>query len=427
MQISNNYFTDYVEEQRSNKRLILQPRMGFSDYTLMRKGLELVHDFLGARIGTITLDSYTRSCKFEAAANAILENRTLNGYPIVAYGTEKNKKLIRGLHSCDFPIQVRHGSPLPVEIFKSIIDAGIDATEGGPISYCLQYGRVPLQDSINAWTECCEMFSQDRNISGVLRHIESFGGCMLGQLCPPALLLTITLIEGLFFIKHGLKSISLSYAQGYSFEQDSGAIMALRRLASEFLNGTKWHVVVYTFMGMFPQTVLGAQRLIEESAKLALLTGSERLIVKTALESHQIPSIESNLTALRWASEVKIKPDEVQNALTKWHEDIIYIQAKYLLELVLSLAPTLNISILKAFQKGYIDIPYCIHSDNKGLSKSVVDTEGNIYWAKTGNIPFPSFLKKSIFGKTDITSNELIGMLSYNQTKYDNLPNCTNT
>lgn len=75
---------------------------------------------------------------------------------------------------------------------------------------------------------------------------------MLGQLCPPSLLVALSVLEGVFFRQHGLRSVSLSYAQQTHHDQDVEALLALRTLAGEHLAGMDWHVVLYTYMGVFP-------------------------------------------------------------------------------------------------------------------------------------------------------------------------------
>ena len=77
---------------------------------------------------------------------------------------------------------------------------------------------------------------------------------MLGQLCPPGLLVAISVLEGLFFRQHGMRSVSLSYAQQTNPDQDEEAVAALRRLAAECCRDVDWHVVLYTYMGVFPRT-----------------------------------------------------------------------------------------------------------------------------------------------------------------------------
>src|SRR5581483_6686062 len=145
-------------------------------------------------------------------------------------------------------------------IFGALIAAWLDATEGGPVSYCLPYSRMPLDASVQNWARACELLAGLRE-TGAEPHLETFGGCMLGQLCPPSLLIAMSVLECLFFRQHGLRSVSLSYAQQTSAEQDIEAVLALRRLAGEWLPGIDWHIVIYAYMGVYPRTPDGASRL----------------------------------------------------------------------------------------------------------------------------------------------------------------------
>ena len=429
------FFHGFVEAQRAQGRLIVQPRMGFSSREKMRRGLEAVRGVDAPTIGTMTLDSYTRQGQWESAREAVAAEQELNGYPIVTWGAERNRELIGGLQGPDFPIQVRHGTPLPDQVFGAILEAGIDASEGGPMSYCLPYGRVPLADSLASWSRCTRLFSTLQE-AGTVPHLESFGGCMLGQLCPPSLLVAITLLEGLYFLRYGMRSVSLSYAQGSNSEQDLGALMALRDLAAERLAGAEWHVVVYTFMGMFPRTPEGARALIEESARVAARSGAERLIVKTVAEAHHIATIEDNVQALTWAGRAAREAGNVgdiggfggdwDDSRISWHREIVLEQARSILDAVVGLDASLDRAIQLAFQKGYLDVPYCLHPDNCNRATSWVDHDGNIYLADPGNIPLPSHLQDTVYRRRKaVTSEDLRRMLSFNLMKYDGDKECS--
>jgi len=417
------FFHHFIEQQRSQGRLICQPRMGFSGFDKMRRGLLAVKGAKAPTVGTLTLDSYTRVNDLESAKRAIEDGQELNGYPIVAHGAKRNRELLDEVLGPSFPIQVRHGTALPEDVFRAIIAAGLDATEGGPISYCLPYSRKPLAQAVAAWSRSCSMLAALEQ-EGTVPHLESFGGCMLGQLCPPSMLVAIGILEGLFSQRHGLKSLSLSYAQNSNFSQDAGAILALRQLAAEFLPRSTWHVVVYSFMGKFPETEIGARALIEESARLAAATGSERLIVKTAAEAHQIPTIEDNIRAIGWAYEASLAvgPGELLDDKVETHRQSVYEEARFLVGMVLDLDRDLGEAIIKAFREGLLDIPYCLHQDNRNLTRCWVDHEGNIHWTERGKIPFPKHLAQSIFKKKHVvTSHDLERMLSFNQERCDSL------
>jgi methylaspartate mutase epsilon subunit len=95
---------------------------------------------------------------------------------------------------------------------------------------------VPLLQATAAWAECCRILADQPEAM----HLESFGGCMLGQLCPPSLLIALSVLEGMFFGEHGVRSISVSYAQQTHPEQDLEALAALRQLAAEWPGCGRW-------------------------------------------------------------------------------------------------------------------------------------------------------------------------------------------
>src|SRR5204863_2617512 len=188
----------------------------FGELARMRAGLNAVRDCRASSVGTITLDSYTRVGDHASARRALREGAELNGFPLLAHGAGTVRDLLREVSGPDFPVQVRHGSPLPLDLFRTMVAAGVDATEGGPVSYCLPYGRVPLPEATDNWARCCELAAAAPDPM----HLETFGGCMLGQLCPPSLLVALSVLEGTFFRGHGLPSVSLSYAQQVHLGQD---------------------------------------------------------------------------------------------------------------------------------------------------------------------------------------------------------------
>lgn len=411
-------FHRYLESVPQNA-LIVQPRMGFSDIRQMRAGLVAVRDFKGWRVGTMTIDSLTRQRKFAESMKAVAENRTLNGYPIVAHGSQATRRLLKGVANDDFPVQVRHGSPQPQEIFESSAAAGIDAIEGGPVSYCLPYGRVALKASVSAWARAVSFWAEDHRGEEGHRHIESFAGCMLGQMCPPSLLVALSVLEGLFFFQYGCASISLSLSQGTNTEQDIGALVALRRLATERLRGVSWHLVFYTWMGVFPRTVDGARAIIGDSARIAKIGGARRLVVKTAAEAFNIPTKEENVQALGWASAAAknvgtLKPPPAAME----HAEQIYREASRLIDATADLDSSIAPALIKGFQRGYLDLPFCIHADNRNRARGYLDPcSGTIEWETTGNLPIS--LKMPRRPTTKLTSSSFLTSLNFNRTRYD--------
>jgi methylaspartate mutase epsilon subunit len=375
----------FVAERAAAGQLVVQPRMGFSDPVAMRRGLERTKFAAATTVGTLTLDSYTRLGEHEAARRAMAEGTALNGYPLVTHDPRVTRAVLAGLLDASFPVQVRHGSAKPQQIIKTLTSLGLDATEGGPVSYCLPYGRTPLRESVDAWRESCELLAGLVG-PGRAAHLESFGGCMLGQLCPPSLLVALSVLEALFFTRHGLRSVSLSYAQQTDRALDEEAIRALRRLAGALLPpDTEWHVVLYTYMGVFPSSARGARALLEAAAGLAVATGAQRLIVKTVTEAHRIPRIEDNVRALELAAAAATAQRPAKAPADE--DGVVYTQARALVEAVLELDDDLGRALVAAFERGYLDVPYCLHPDNAGRSRSFLDDRGRLRWASVGRMP----------------------------------------
>lgn len=378
-------FGRFVLDQAKSERLVVQPRMGFADPCHMRAGLVATGSARAVTVGTITLDAHTRVGRFDLADQALRSGIPLNGYPLVTHPLETTR-WVTSVQNAEFPVQVRHGAAMPHEIFRILCTVPLTATEGGPVSYCLPYGRTPLSRSIESWSSCCRAFAGLRD-RGVEPHLETFGGCMLGQLCPPSQLVALSVLEALFFVQHGIRSISVSYAQQTSPEQDLDAVAALRRLCRRLLPRVEWHTVVYAYMGVYPKTTVGAARLLAEAVKLAVLSGAERLLVKTQVEAQRIPTIDENVAALEEAADFAL-------TMTKSTKPVIdsdsqtYVEAATLVESVLELDNDIGVALRKAFSRGKLDIPFCVHPDNKGATMSCIDEDGRLGWESIGALPF---------------------------------------
>jgi methylaspartate mutase epsilon subunit len=403
-------FGAFVAREHAAGRLVVQPRMGFATPAAMRAGLVRTRDAAATTVGTLTLDSYTRVGDLAAASRALAAGTPLNGFPLVTHGPEVTRAVLEGVAGPGFPVQVRHGSARPQDIVATLAAAGLDATEGGPVSYCLPYSRTPLKTAMRHWVAACAQLAA---VDGVA-HLETFGGCMLGQLCPPGMLVAISVLEAIFFAQRGLRSVSLSYAQQTHAAQDEEAVRALHRLAARYLPGVEWHVVLYAYMGVYPRTPAGAGGLLAAAARLAVRSGAARLIVKTAAEAHRIPTVEENVAALELAARVAASTPRTAVAV----EDTgIHAEAATLVEAVLDLGDDLAGALPAAFARGLLDIPYCLHPDNAGRARSYLDGAGRLQWAVTGGLPIAPPPRGVRLPRTG--SAELLAALSHVERKFD--------
>ncbi len=408
---SHGGFADAVASAGRRGQLIVQPRMGFTEPSRMADGLRAVHAAQATTVGTITVDSYTRVGDLQAAADAIRLGRTLNGFPLASHSAGTVRTMLADVLAPDLPVQVRHGSATPEPIVQRMLDLGMDATEGGPVSYCLPYGRVPLARSIDNWREATERLATE-SAPGVIPHIETFGGCLLGQLCPPGLLVAMSVLEGMFFQQHGVDSVSLSLTQQVHRDQDVLALQALRRLGARYLRGDRWHTVLYAYMGLFPTTPAGARAILADAAEVAICGGADRLIVKTEAEAHRIPTIGENVRALehahRAARETDVRPAATDNPVER--------EARVWIEATLEHGDDVGSALRAAFAAGTLDVPHCLHPDNARRARSYVDARGWLGWCDAGSTPVRASSTGTIGPQR---SQDLLDTLSIARTTYD--------
>ncbi|MFJ2867762.1 methylaspartate mutase [Kitasatospora sp. NPDC087314] len=408
-------FGAFVAQAAEAGALVVQPRMGMAGADRMRAGLLATRGAAAVTVGTITLDSYTRTGDLRAARDALAVGAGLNGYPIATHPVEVTRAVLRGVADAGFPVQVRHGSAAPERIFEALLAAGLDATEGGPVSYCLPYGRTPLHEAVDCWRRSCERLASIREF-GAEPHLETFGGCMMGQLCPPSLLIAISVLEALFFRQHGLRSISLSYAQQANARQDEEALAALGRIAGELLADVDRHLVVYAYMGVYPRSPGGALLLLEDAARLAVRGGAARLIVKTTAEAHRIPTVAENVRALETAA-AAASAERARPRPAAPPDTGIEAEARALIGAVLDLDADLGRALVRAFAAGYLDVPYCLHPDNAGRTRSSLGPDGRLLWSAVGSMPIAGLVEG---GRPPILGSAgLLAALSHVQRRYD--------
>ncbi len=400
-------FASFVRSARAEGHLVVQPRMGFGDPERMRAGLVATRLAEATSVGTITLDSYTRVGDYAAVRAAEAEGTLLNGYPLVTTAPEVTARVLADAADHGFPVQIRHGSPLPGDIVAALVHLGLDATEGGPVSYCLPYGRTSLAESVTAWSRAVETFAAGPGEP----HLESFGGCLMGQLCPPILLVALTVLEGLFFRAHGITSVSLSLTQQTNTDQDAEALNALRRIAADLLHDVDHHVVLYAYMGVHPRTESGSLALLADATRLAVRGGAARLIVKTAAEAHRIPTVAENVSALEHAATVARATDRGDQPVS---DTGLEEQARGLIAHVLDLHDDVGEALIRAFATGLLDVPYCLHPNNAGRTRAYVDTGGWLRWSAVGAMPLIAD------GTAEpVTSGSLLASLHHVEQRYD--------
>lgn len=395
-------FNSYVTDTSRQLGPLVQPRMGMGPLLEMRAGLMETALANPATVCTITLDSFTRVCAFDKAAAALAAGDHLNGFPIMAHPGEAVLELVSEVATkTGRPVQVRHGSALPSKVFRRMAELGITTTEGGPVSYCLPYSRIPLDQAVDDWRRGARDLANASDVS----HVESFAGCMMGQMADPALLIALSVLEALFLKQCGVSSVSVSYAQGISPVQDRAALRALDTLMQHHLDGHPFHIVAYVFMGLFPNTMIGFCRITEDLLAIAKAEGVARIIVKTPVENRRIPSIPENIASLNFAHHTLTQDGLQAPPFDSEEFEAVLARASSMIDQTLRRDRDVGRALLSAFADGVLDVPYCLHMSNRSAARTAIH-DGRYVPAKTD----------------DGSANALLAALKFNQDQYDVLP-----
>ena len=141
------------------------------------------------------------------------------------------------------------------------------------------------------------------------------------------------------------------------------------------------------------------------------------MIVKTASEAHQIPTIASNLEALRWAA-ADARPGRPRaDERAQEHEHAVFAEASALIDRVLDLSPDIDIALQQAFQRGVLDVPYCLHPDNRGKARTRIDADGAVRWLDVGDMPLPAAAVRG--PPRTFTASGLLAALSFHRDALD--------
>lgn len=384
----------YAERQRGVP--MLQPRGGTPIFDDQLRLTHLLSD-AGADFVPLTIDSCTRHNQYDTAGQLLRRSEEegkpyLNGYPLVCHGHELTRELYNGL---DKPVSLRHGTPDARLLVELAIGSGIAEIEGGGLCYCLPYSEgFPLDRALLYWQyvdRVCAMYSTpDRLI-----HRESFGP-LSATLVPPVVVLVVELCELLLSAEQGVQSFALSFGQTGSFIQDVAMARVMRKLGREVLNehgfsSVQTRLVYHQWMGQFPMDRPRAAALIAGSALLAGAIDADKVVVKTVDEALGVPRPEANAEAVdtvRYVLRTFGAPGGLDAPEIDVEAELIESQARSVLNAIFGLSgDAFWESVYRAFQKGWIDVPFSPHSDNAGRLITMRDGNRSIRIVDAGSMP----------------------------------------
>jgi methylaspartate mutase epsilon subunit len=144
-------------------------------------------------------------------------------------------------------------------------------------------------------------------------------------------------------------------------------------------------------MGQFPTESNTAMALINASALIANLVGADKIITKTVEEALGVPSRDANASAVqvvKYLFDTARVEDELTSPAIEAEVNLIESEVRSIMEAVFELPGEMFWqSVYRAFQLGYIDIPFAPHADNANQLISLRDGNGSIRISNPGNVP----------------------------------------
>ena len=237
---------------------------------------------------------------------------------------------------------------------------------------------------------------------GVKIHREHTG-FLTGTLIPPAIAISIIVLDCLLAAKQGVKQYSLGIGQNLNIVQDVAALKAVPLICTKYLHrfgieDMELPVGLHQWMGAFPPNEAEAVSVICLAAIIGLLGNATHMTTKTSHEAVGIPSMESNAFGLRATKKIiKLLGNFSYPSDPRVDEEMYWInrEAESILDRVLELGdgdPAVGAN--RGFEAGILDVPW---APNLCVANKVLparDSSGAVRYLDTGDLPFPQDIKE---------------------------------
>jgi methylaspartate mutase epsilon subunit len=223
-------------------------------------------------------------------------------------------------------------------------------------------------------------------------------------------------------------SFAVSFGQTGSFIQDVACARALRKLARHYMDefgfhSTQLHLVYHQWMGQFPMQRERAAALIAGSALIAGVIDADKVVIKTVDEALGVPRAEVNAEAVdtvRYVLRTFSAPQTVDSPAIEFETALIESEVRSILEAIFALSGDVFWeSAYRAFQLGYLDLPFSPHADNANRLISMRDGNRSIRIVDAGSVPISAAdaaterrLLESRTDRADKTYRQMLGDIS---------------
>ena len=381
-------------------RTLVQPRAGVANIEGQRVLLEFLEQ-AGADILPITIDSMTRTGRFEHASRAALDSTParslLNGYPLIHHGLDVTRGLVL---ERERPVHLRANSTDLRLIADLGFACGMSGFVSGPIYSTVQYSKTtPIEQGIRNWQYIYRLIGKYTE-AGFPIMDDALGLTQSASASVPALMHAGVVLEALIMAGQGVKHV-LAYAISQcTIAQDIAACLAVQQLTEEYLarlgfDDVEVYMTSNHFASAFPPDEAAAFGLIATNTFVAAMARATLLYVKSIEEGFGVPTAEGNAASVRSTRYVLhllsgqdfgVASDDVAFEL-----ELNLMESRAILDAVLDLGDGDPVrGTVRGFEAGVLDEPAAPSKIAHGDVLVVRDTKGAVRFLDPGNVPIPA-------------------------------------
>jgi methylaspartate mutase epsilon subunit len=392
-----------LEAKRASRTLV-QPRAGVANLEGQRVLLQFLEE-AGSDILPITIDSMTRTHRFDHASRAALESTAtkslLNGYPLIHHGVDATREIVL---ERERPVHLRANSTDLRLVADVGFACGMSGFVSGPIYATVQYSKnTSLAEGIRNWQYVYRLIGKYTE-AGTPIMDDALGLTQSASCSVPALMHAGVVLEALIMAGQGVKHV-LSYAisQG-TIAQDIAACLAVQQLTEEYLarlgfDDVEVYMTSNHFAGAFPPDEAAAFALISANTFVAAMARATLLYVKSIEEGFGVPTAEGNAASVRstryllhllQGQDFGVQSDDVQFEL-----ELNLMEGRAILDAALELGDGDPVrAAVRGFEAGVLDEPAAPSKIAHGDVLVVRDAKGAVRFLDPGNVPIPVEARK---------------------------------
>ncbi|HVL59582.1 MAG TPA: methylaspartate mutase subunit E [Burkholderiaceae bacterium] len=383
----------------AERRCLTQPRGGFGTFELQLQLMKTLDAEGLADIVPTTTDSYTRNEQFAMAQRGIEESERagrsmLNGYPLVNYGVEVNRRLIDAIEK---PAILLTGTSMPKLTGEIGFASGYTGYLGSGIAYTTSYIKeMSIAQGIRNYQYLDRLAAlyQDH---GVELHRRQ-PGFLTGTNVPPCIAIATCVLDALLAAAQGVKNYGLELGQTLHLVQDAAAIAACRDLVQDYLvaagrDDVFTSVTSLHWMGAWPHDDAQSAALVVYGGTVAAIGGAASVTTKTTHEAFGLPTPQANAEGLRMTRMAiylarQVRLDTMPEF--RFEKALIEREVRSIVSKVLEMGDgDAAVGTVRAFEAGVMDVPWSPNRHVKSRVMPARDAAGCLRILDPGLMPFP--------------------------------------